>query len=409
MKRIEWQMAAVAVVLCSLAGAAGAQSSVPPKRTNKAGPALSGSGPAAAGAPRRFVTPADPAPGAGVYEAPAGQVLPEFPGLQPPGAPPYLGAACQPCCDTAGTWDGAFFVGADLLWIRPHFSEVIAFARGRQTASSFDVRGRDLDFDYEVSPRVFFGYRLGGGQGDLRFTYWHFDGETDASAGAAPGQFAVDPFGNVAGTVAVIDPRDARFGTVITGGDLLRTEGEVEMNVYDLEWTRPIVLQDCAWVLSWSAGVRIADVEQFYESVLSLGPATLARGDFAVDFVGAGPRVGFEARRSFGDGRFSVFARNHGSLLMGDYEVESSNTLSAPAPFRAAQSASMTRLVPVLETELGASWNAADSLRLSAGWLYQAWFDMGTSGGQFGGFFTGADDANIMSFDGLVLRAEVMF
>jgi hypothetical protein len=73
----------------------------------------------------------------------------------------------------------------------------------------------------------------------------------------------------------------------------------------------------------------------------------------------------------------------------------------------------------VLESELGASWQPNDRWRLSAGWLVQAWFDLGVSGGTFSGqnlpavgfpaiqnVFGGADDSNIMAFDGAFFRAE---
>ena len=83
--------------------------------------------------------------------------------------------------------------------------------------------------------------------------------------------------------------------------------------------------------------------------------------------------------------------------------------MNVPIAFRASQSSSMTRLIPVAEAEVGGMWQPSDRLKLSAGWLFQSWFDLGTSGGTFGGFFAGADDGNTMSFDGLFLRGEVGF
>jgi len=41
----------------------------------------------------------------------------------------------------------------------------------------------------------------------------------------------------------------------------------------------------------------------------------------------------------------------------------------------------------------------------SAGWLWQAWFDLGVAGGTtYGGKFAETDSASIMAFDGLSLR-----
>jgi hypothetical protein len=302
------------------------------------------------------------------------------------------------------------YAGADFLFVRPHFSEAVAFARGNQTLATYQTEGRPLAFSYDPSFRVFAGHRFDNGQGAIQFTYWHFRGGVSVD-GTAPGigQFIVDPFGNIVGTVAVIDPRDARFGTVLVGGDLIRTRATVEMNVYDVDLVRSIFAENPRWDFHWSAGVRIADVDQFYESAVTLAGNPVTRGDFSADFIGAGPRLGIEGRRCFGaQGRFSVFAHAYGSLLLGTYDVRSSNS-AVPLGFSASQREHMTRTIPVVETELGGTWDVTDLLSLSAGWLFQAWFDMGTSGGTFGGFFAGTDDANIMSFDGLFVKAERKF
>lgn len=309
-----------------------------------------------------------------------------------------------------------WYAGAEFLLIRPHWSEAIAFAQGTQTASSFQTAARELQFDYDPSLRAFAGYRFGNGRGELRFTYSHLPGDIDVSADGSAlgaGEFIVDPLGNLVGTVVVIDPSDRRFGTpdaILTGGDFIRTRATVETNVYDVDFVKPVLLKSPNWAVSWSAGARIADVDQYYESVITNAGAPFARGEFSVDFIGAGPRLGFEARRYLGQAcRLSVFANGHGALLVGDYDVRFSNATTVPVPFVARQESSLTRTVPVMETELGASWCVSDSLSLTLGWLFQAWLDLGTSGGQFGGFFAGADDTNVMSFDGLSLAAEWTF
>ncbi|MGH7201654.1 MAG: Lpg1974 family pore-forming outer membrane protein [Planctomycetaceae bacterium] len=359
---------------------------------------------------------------------------PQVPGgpLPPLQGPPgqYSAFACDPTFDSGpmgnacgcpapcdGMTSPGFHAGAELLFIRPHFSEAVGFARGRQTPTSISVDAQELEFDYETSPRLSIGYRPSC-RDDLRFTYWRFDGETNQSGRVTPGEFIVDPFGNVVGAVAVVDPRDGRFlppapfgpgPTVLIGGDLIRTEASVETNVYDLEYRRSVLPRDCRWALDWSAGVRIADINQGYESSITTAGAPTTLGDFSVDFIGAGPRVGLAARRGLGGSGWSLFANSHGSLLVGEYEVQSGNRVFLPFPFQARQEESMTRTIPVVETMLGTSWQPTDWITVSAGWEFQAWFDFGTSGGTFGGFFTGSDDANIMSFDGVSLAVEVGF
>ncbi|MFQ5732650.1 MAG: Lpg1974 family pore-forming outer membrane protein [Planctomycetaceae bacterium] len=306
--------------------------------------------------------------------------------------------------------DAGFVAGADYLLIRPHFSEALAFVEGRQTPATFSSEGRELHWDYESAFRVFAGYRFGGDR-ELRFTYWRVTSDTGEQGRISqPGQFIVDPFGNVAGALVVIDPTNALFGQVIVGGDSISTRARVELNLYDVDFIQTTSKYRSSWSYGWSAGVRIADVDQFYASTITSNGAFFAGGDYSSDFIGAGPRLGLNVKRSFGtDRNFALFAETHAALIVGDYDVRSSMTATVPAPFRVEQGESLTRTIPVVEGEFGASWRMNDSLSISGGWMFQAWHDLGGSGGKFGGLFGGADDANIMSFDGLFLRGEIAY
>lgn len=322
-------------------------------------------------------------------------------------------AACNSCDWTCGECStcrdcGYFIGGADYLLVRPHFSEAVAFARGTQTAGSFSTEGEGLDFDYDDSFRAFIGYGLAGGCGELRFTYWNLQGDVAVNGGVgAPGEFIVDPFGNLVGAFAIIDPSDARgVGTILFGGAAIATRASVDVNIYDIDFSSQIALHNSCWELRWTAGARIADVEQFYDSIVTdANGAFVSGGEFFADFAGAGPRLGMDLR--CGGNRFTLYANAHTSLLLGSYEV---GATVVPVPgFRVEQVQSSTRLVPVLEAEVGAAWTPMPSLTIFGGWLFQGWLDMGTSGGTFGGLFNGADDANIMSFDGLTVRAEFSY
>ena len=62
--------------------------------------------------------------------------------------------------------------------------------------------------------------------------------------------------------------------------------------------------------------------------------------------------------------------------------------------------------------ELGTRWQPAQSLTLSVGWFFQAWWDLGqtaeasTNGANYS--FV-RDDSNIMAWDGFMARAEFAF
>lgn len=311
---------------------------------------------------------------------------------------------CQGCdaCGCGPAWSA----GAEFLLVRPHFSEAIAFAQGTQTASSFGTVGRELHWGYDASIRTFLTRHLDDND-DLQFAYWHFRGATSADGAVSnAGEFIVDPFGNLVGAVAVIDPADRRFGQVLVGGDAIRTSASVETNVFDLDFRRRTWLRNSSTSFDWSVGARIADVDQFYGSTITSRQAgVVSDGIFTADFIGAGPRIGLGSR--WQRGRLSLFANFHASLLVGQYDVRSSQVLGGV--FRTSQEERLTRTVPVFETDFGAACQVRRHFDLAAGWTFQSWIDLGASGGRFGGLFVGADDANNMSFDALFLRGTYSF
>lgn len=330
--------------------------------------------------------------------------------------------ACQACGSGDGNggpgwfgWgpDRVFYGGADYLLIRPHFSQAVAFTEGTQTPTSFSASARNLDFPYKSNLRAFIGMPIAEIDGAIQFTYTRLHSQTNVNGTVTtPGQFIVDPFGAVAGSVAVFNPHDNLFGTVLTGGDTVNTRASISLNIYDIEYLRPLLPAGSQWNLRWSAGARIADINQYYGSAVSaqaLGGLPLTSGDYRTHFLGAGPRMGFDGRWRAGTTGFSLFAGGHGSLLLGTYGEQFSTTALLPTTFVASQRQNITRILPVFETEVGGSWQYANRLQFSAGYLFQAWFDLGTSGGTFGGFFTGTDDSNLMTFDGLFVRSELAF
>ncbi len=303
-----------------------------------------------------------------------------------------------------------WFAGADFLYARPHFSEATAFARGTQSASGMQITAQDLEFAYSPSFRVFAGYRFDGTGTELQLTYTRLTAHTESDAGNfSPGHFAVDPFGNIAGVAVVVDPNSALFGTPLVGGDHIQATADVDVNVFDLDLIKPFVTVCGGWELKYTAGVRIAQIHELYQSTITESGAFFSGGNYSADFTGAGPRVGLKAERYFGACRqFSLFADTYGSVLVGQYDMHFGQTTTAPV-FSATQDTDAIRVVPVAEAEFGGGWSPISWLNVSAGWLFQVWFDLGASGGNFGGFYTVTENANIMAFEGLFVRAEVKF
>jgi hypothetical protein len=315
---------------------------------------------------------------------------------------PCSDLAC--CCDPVRS---GWFAGADYRLLRTHFSEAVAFATltigaGPQ-GPDLRVAASELRFDYQSAFAVFAGYHIDN-YSDVRFTYWHIDSQTEVSGAAAANQVIVDPFGNLA-------PPGTEIDTIAT----------VKLNVYDLEYLRR--MEDPSWPagVMYSAGLRLANLNQFYDSTVSAGGGVLSDGLFRVNWFGVGPYGTITGRVWLGEcRRLSLFAKGGAALLVGKNNI--TTDVSVTGGFTGGQSASRILVVPVLESELGASWQPTDRWRLSAGWLVQAWFDLGVSGGTFSGanlpaiglpaiqnVFGGADDSNIMGFDGLFVRAEYNF
>lgn len=313
--------------------------------------------------------------------------------------------ACA-CSASASPW----FAGQEYLLLRTHFSEGLAFARvsDSMVGGVFNrrVSAAELDFDYDSSFRSMLGYHWNECT-DIRFTYWHLDVDTHVSGVAGPGEAIVDPFGGFAPTGAEI-----------------ATMAAVKMNVYDLAVVRPLYFRGPNLGLEYSAGLRFADVEQFYDSTIRNGGQLTSNGIWSADFFGVGPYFAVTGNITPPrHDRLSLTAKWGSSLLaggtalmVGGYDVSSQFTV--PGAVVGGQSASRTRVVPVTEMELGGQWRATNRLSLSAGWLFQAWWNLGASGGTFdtentplGGdaAFVGTDDADIMSFDGLYVRGELNF
>jgi hypothetical protein len=300
---------------------------------------------------------------------------------------------------------GPWFGGVEYRFMRATFSEAIAFATVTDAIGpgglQRQVHGQELSFDYDSSMRFYLGTHIGDSQ-DIRFSYWYFDTDVAVNGAAGAGQTIVDPFGNIGLGAAAAT---------------IATTASVNMNVFDLEYLQSMHFHNQNVDFQYGAGLRFADINQDYTSVIRNGGAVTSTGLFTADFAGIGPYLSLMGSTSQCDRRLSLFAKGGAALLLGSYDIASQ--VNVPGFASGGQSADRTRVVPMLEAELGATWHATDRLTISTGWLFQTWFDLGTSGGTFDGenlplapvdtVFGQTDDSNIMSFDGLFVRAELWY
>jgi hypothetical protein len=170
-----------------------------------------------------------------------------------------------------------------------------------------------------------------------------------------------------------------------------------------------------AWDITWSGGVRWADVawNRSYVALDDTGfPVTDARAGMV--FHGGGLRTGLEGRRYFfKDGWLSIFGKGNISLLLGDVHIQSIRDVddpsSLPSPdIRNTQNFKTRQIIPVTELEAGVTAQVSCSAAISLGYMFAAWHDLG-----FRDEFElntllplTYDDANILGFDGLFARVE---
>lgn len=169
----------------------------------------------------------------------------------------------EPIAPLDETWvspsSSGFLAGGDYLFIRPHFSEAVAFAAGTQTPASFDMQAVGLDFNYDSSLRAFLGYRTNSGS-EVRFTYWNMRGDVAVNGAAAvPGTFIIDPFGGVVG--AFVNPLT---GLPVAGGDAIATRATVNLNICDIDYILAPLYSESWFTCAAFTGVRIADIDQTY-------------------------------------------------------------------------------------------------------------------------------------------------
>jgi hypothetical protein len=308
-----------------------------------------------------------------------------------------------------------WYAFADYLYVRASFSEAVAYIE-QDTTNLDDQRDfvHELDFQYESSYRFGGGYRLNCCDEELRFTF------TRLSSGAS----TVAPAGSLV-PYEVIGPGDS----FITA--------DVDVKALDLDYRKTIPLGgpaccecgDCcdpcgdpcgcgdtccspgcpAWDITWSGGLRLADVnwDRYYLAPDDGEVFRSARP--TLNFSGGGPRFGLEGRRYFGQSRWcSAFIKGDISLLVG--QMEQKIVRIDEDGFRSTLTARGRRIIPVTEIEAGLSSQLTSSSRVSAGYLFSAWHDLG-----FRDQFdiqtlvesNSTDTANILGFDGLFVRFEV--
>jgi hypothetical protein len=332
-----------------------------------------------------------------------------------------------------------FFAYGEYIYARASFSEALAYIVSDPNDPQGGQEIVEYDFDYNSS------YRFGGGinfcdcGGAIVFNFARYSSSADF---------------NVTNTTAV----GTFFGPYeidANPGQTLRGDADVDIKSYDIGFAKTFCLggpcfpctccDSCcdpccgdtccdpccgtgygsgcgpccpAWELTWSAGVRFADVD-WSRGTLAIDAQSVPidREDTRLSFSGAGLRTGLMGRRYIGrNGWLSMFARGDVSLLVGDMDIRTDTTDNLggiPLTLNSHRN-SGRRVIPVTEIEAGASLDLTSNVRMSAGYFISAWHDLGMRdeynfSGVPGLQLSHYDDANILGFDGFFARVDVAF
>ncbi|HEX3728053.1 MAG TPA: Lpg1974 family pore-forming outer membrane protein [Pirellulales bacterium] len=323
--------------------------------------------------------------------------------------------SCGPCGNflRQGLWYGS----VDYLLVRPRFSQAVAEVRETTTTDNSVTpsvtntvsQSAQYPFKYQSSFRASLGYRLLDCGGDIQFTYWRLTGSAQISDG---------PADTVDGSRVIL----GQLGNNPGNGQFFNAAASVTANVFDFDFAKFLAFGgpkgDCdacfcpRWDLRWSAGVRGADITRVDNNAVSdPNGNTVSTGAFNARFVGAGPRVGLQGRRYFGqNGMLSLYGRASQALLIGNYNLTlNTNTPGVDSSTVNTQNYNLARLVPVTDIEIGGSWQVAPYAFISAGWFFQCWWDLGQSDPVSGTSFQTLTSSNILGFDGLFVRGEMLF
>lgn len=312
--------------------------------------------------------------------------------------------------------------GAEYIYAKANFSDALAFVE--QDLVNGGETWRCFDFNYNSSYGFYGGVYLPDCGGAMMFNFRRLTSDADV---AATSTSTVDIFGPFE-----ID-------------DNIEGHADVDLKSYDLSFAKTIPLgcplecgcatgcgDSCddtccdrgangcgsgcgwcpAWDVTWSGGIRFADVS--WNRGLSAfdplnGGAFIDGYNTNMSFQGFGGRVGLLGRRYIGKrGLASLYAKGDWSLLLGDVNLETLVTNAAGTAFARK---SCEQIIPVTEIELGGSVHLGAHATLSAGYFWSAWHDLGTSETyDFNQFqIHHYDDGNILGFDGLFGRVEVAF
>ena len=265
---------------------------------------------------------------------------------------------CGDCCDVncgnrvnCRCGKPVIYAGVEAVMVKPRFESNVAFTVRDGDGTFFNFSETEFDYDTELTPRVYVGWRHQDGVG-LRATWWQFD-HGAATATASPpdstsGLISNPVFGDV--DISINDPDDVYSATTA-------------LNTYaiDLEATKQASFS--SWDLGIGCGVRYASTKQnYFAQTRNDSNTLLGQIDYRHALEGIGPTISLEAYRSIAT-QFDIFGKARGSVLFGDGEsrLNAGEDLDLANPFTTVRTTHRDDLLSIAEIQLGFRWQASPS------------------------------------------------
>lgn len=218
------------------------------------------------------------------------------------------GKGCDSGCrlfDTGGCGGGAFYGGAEIIFIKAHSGTSEAFyledAAGNGTVRSFN-------WNYDPAFRVWAGYENDEGFG-ARARYFYYDQDAKTQTATAPAGGMADR--------GLGDSRGDYVAEAFTNpGETIAAIAGLHIEAVDMEATQRIDF--CTATTTLSGGVRYGQLK----SVVAVANVDQGVGYLQQsDFEGWGPTVALNARRPIRNGNLSLVAGMRSSVLFGNSSV----------------------------------------------------------------------------------------
>ena len=182
---------------------------------------------------------------------------------------------------------------------------------------------------------------------------------------------------------------------------------DLEFRFLDVDYRSILTCDDCQNV-AFLVGVRAGQYNQeFTANFASTTPETVLT---EIDFYGAGLRLGLEGERYTASRRWLVYGKSYANFVAGEFTAD--YTMQRNAATLVDNTWKASRIVPMLDLELGAGWQSrCGTWRVTGGYMLSAWYNTVKTnewlGAMDSGDFSGLSGST--SFDGLVFRVEGRF